>query len=84
MTSNGKGRGKMEQPRPAYGDTPDRQHCRDCIHLEACADWVKAIWDEKYEEVMESEAENCANYTSAEFAKRYWGRRSIKDFLGEG
>ncbi len=56
-------------------------NCKDCIHHDACADWAGAIWDGHADKVMENEADSCAHYTDAEFAKRYWGGRLLKDII---
>lgn len=49
----------MNQPN-AY---KERQSCTDCIHHDACYDWVRAIWDGLAEDIMEGETKNCAHFT---------------------
>ena len=58
-------------------------HCKKCVHYEACVDWAKAIYDGKYQEVMEGEAERCGNYLEIAEAKKIY-TMMIKELLGVG
>lgn len=69
---------------PAEIGKIEERNCENCIHFEACCDWVKSVYDGQAEQVMQEEAENCAQFISAEEAKKKWGREHIKDIIKGG
>lgn len=59
----------MQKNKYIKEDTSDIK-CRNCIHYAACADWVRAVWDGKYDEIMQEQANICAQYTNISDSSR--------------